>query len=269
MKLSEIRDAYSQEGLSYLDASARTCQDVILSLIAKSPLSRNVTIKGGVVMQHLSGDDRRATQDLDFDFIQYSISDDSIESFIRKLNDSSQDVQLELFGSIEELKHQDYSGKRVHIRIYDETGISIDTKLDIGVHKDLDLSQTEHCFDLGKLDDSVTLLINTKEQIVVEKLKSLLRIGAFSTRYKDVFDMYYLVNIAKVSIAQLLQGIQSSIFEDQTFREQSLRDIYTRLESVLHNKRFNDRLNNSKKNWLEVDTSEVTEGLLRYFQLLH
>jgi hypothetical protein len=29
----------------------------------------NVTIKGGVVMQHLSGDSRRATQDFDFDFI--------------------------------------------------------------------------------------------------------------------------------------------------------------------------------------------------------
>jgi predicted nucleotidyltransferase component of viral defense system len=71
VNLTEIRESYIQEGLGYLDASARTCQDVLLALIAKSPLSRNVTIKGGVVMQHLSKDNRRATQDLDFDFIQY------------------------------------------------------------------------------------------------------------------------------------------------------------------------------------------------------
>ena len=69
MILEELRDAYLADGFSYLDAGARTCQDIILSLIAKSALVDNVTIKGGVVMQHLSGDSRRATQDFDFDFI--------------------------------------------------------------------------------------------------------------------------------------------------------------------------------------------------------
>ena len=36
MKLDEIRDAYLAEGYSYLDAGSRVCQDVILSVIAKS-----------------------------------------------------------------------------------------------------------------------------------------------------------------------------------------------------------------------------------------
>lgn len=47
-------------------------QDVVILNIAASPLKRNVTIKGGVVMHNLSHDNRRATQDIDFDFVHYA-----------------------------------------------------------------------------------------------------------------------------------------------------------------------------------------------------
>ena len=45
---------------------------------SKSSLNRNVTIKGGVVMRSLSGEIRRATQDIDLDFIRYSISEEGL-----------------------------------------------------------------------------------------------------------------------------------------------------------------------------------------------
>ena len=50
----------------------------------------------------------------------------------------------------------------------------------------------EYIFDFTLLEGSVSLLINSPEQIVCEKLKSLLKFGIRSTRYKDVFDFYYL-----------------------------------------------------------------------------
>ena len=58
----------------------------MLKAIAESGMGRNATIKGGVVMRSISKNARRATQDLDLDFIRYSISDDSIKRFIGKLN---------------------------------------------------------------------------------------------------------------------------------------------------------------------------------------
>ena len=42
--------------------------------ISKSKMNKNVTIKGGVVMYGLSNDKRRATRDLDLDFIKYSLA---------------------------------------------------------------------------------------------------------------------------------------------------------------------------------------------------
>lgn len=62
------------------------CQDIVLKALSVSPLSRNVTIKGGVVMRSKTNNVRRATQDLDIDFIKYSLADESIDVFISKLN---------------------------------------------------------------------------------------------------------------------------------------------------------------------------------------
>ena len=45
----------------------------MLKALSIGPLSRNVTIKGGVVMRSKSNNVRRATQDLDIDFIKYSL----------------------------------------------------------------------------------------------------------------------------------------------------------------------------------------------------
>lgn len=50
-----------------------------MKAISKSTLSRNVTIKGGVVMRSITNNIRRVTQDMDIDFIRYSLSDASVD----------------------------------------------------------------------------------------------------------------------------------------------------------------------------------------------
>ena len=85
------------------------------------------------------------TQDIDLDFIHYSIEDEAIRDFIKKLN-CIQGITLEIVGDIEELKHQDYHGKSVKVRISDEEGTFVESKIDIGVHKHLELEQEEYYF---------------------------------------------------------------------------------------------------------------------------
>ena len=76
MDLRRIRDVYIDDGLDFQNATARTCRDVLLSLISASRMADHVTVKGGVVMQQISGDKRRATRDLDLDFVRYPMTDD-------------------------------------------------------------------------------------------------------------------------------------------------------------------------------------------------
>ena len=247
----------------YVDdnAEAKVCQDVVLRAISESTFSRNVTIKGGVVMRSISKDARRATQDMDIDFIRYSLGDDSIRQFINKL-DCLEDIHIRQTGEITELKQQEYHGKRVYIIISDDAGDSIESKIDLGAHKNLNIEQEEYCFDIACYDGSATLLINSKEQMFTEKLRSLLKFGPNSTRYKDVFDMFYLTD--KVDTTKLLQYIDIFVLSDPGMRENDMGAVVRRITRTFSSKRYIDKLTNSKKNWIGEEIPVITARLIEF-----
>ena len=265
MDLRQIRDAYIDDGLDYQNATARTCRDVILSLISASRMASHVTVKGGVVMQQISGDKRRATRDLDLDFVRYPMSVNAIRSFIHTLCPSDADVMLEIVGPIEDLKHQDYHGKRVHLRITDGSGTSMDTKLDLGVHDKLPLEQHVLWFDTALQDEGIALMANSKEQICAEKLRSLMRIGAASTRYKDVFDVYYLLCREGVDEDALNRAMRVLVYDADDMREINSQDAHARLSQVLSDRRFRRNLANTRNNWLGVNIDKAISGILKFF----
>ena len=161
MNLEKLRRLYLNNGYTLANASAKICQDIILNKISKSKMNKNITIKGGVVMYGLSNDKRRATRDLDLDFIKYSLANESIKLFIDKLNLVDDGINIFVDGEIEELHHQDYNGKRVNVILKDKNNFSLSAKIDIGVHNNFDIKQEEYCFNLESLEDSVMLIINS------------------------------------------------------------------------------------------------------------
>lgn len=265
MNLLEEIEKVKKEEYDETNAQARVCQDIILYGIAKGNLSQYVTIKGGVVMRNISNDMRRATLDMDLDFIRYSISDDSIETFIKRLYLPA-GLQILLKHPIRELNHKDYRGKRVLVKITDEYGNLLESKIDIGVHKDLDMEQEEYCFDICFQEDGVSLLMNSREQIITEKLKSFLRFGTTSTRYKDVFDICYLSeNIDK---GKLRKYFQKYIYEDASLPIKDIHEIIRRVERIFKNEEFIKEISRSKKNWLDISSEEVVVKNIEFVKSL-
>ncbi|MBP5599658.1 MAG: nucleotidyl transferase AbiEii/AbiGii toxin family protein, partial [Lachnospiraceae bacterium] len=195
----------------------------------------------------------------------YSLSDDSIQQFIKKL-DCLEGIHIRQTGKITELKQQDYHGKRVHVLISDNTGDSIESKIDLGVHKNLDIEQEEYCFDIACYDGSATLLINSKEQMFTEKLRSLLKFGSNSTRYKDVFDMFFLSNM--VNTERLLQCLETFVISDSGMKETDMDSILKRVTKAFSSKKYIDRLANSKKNWIGEEIPTVTAKLVEFLESL-
>ena len=164
------------------------------------------------------------------------------------------------------MHHQDYDGKRVYVSLIDKNNYRVDTKLDIGVHKNLDIMQEKYCFELDVLNKSVTLFINSMEQMFSEKLKSLVKFGSLSTRYKDVFDFYYLINFGNLDRNKLEEYVSAIIFSDETLNTYSFDDIYNKISLVFNNKRFIFNLSNVKVNWLDVPIKEVISCILNYIE---
>lgn len=268
MSLEDIVRHNIENGYDLIDARSKVAQDVILNKISKSKFKNNITIKGGVVMHSISNSVRRATRDLDLDFIKYSLDDESIIGFIDRLNSVDDNITVEIIGKIEELHHQDYSGKRVYIKISDVNNYEIDTKLDIGVHKLFELEQDDYYFNLDAMEDGVSLLINSPEQIFTEKLKSLLKLGFRSTRYKDLFDFYYLIHYDKLDRKKLLKSFQVIIFDDNTMFEETLENIYSRLKSIFKSNAYKRNLTDPKNNWLDIPINDAIEKVLNYIEEL-
>lgn len=259
MNIREKVNKFINEGYSDKNAEARVCQDIILLAIAKSPLSRNVTIKGGVVMRSLTQNNRRATQDMDIDFIRYSLSDESINVFIDKIN-CLHGVKIVQTGVIEELNQQDYNGKRVYVKISDDTGNSINSKIDLGVHNHLQIEQEEYCFDIAFDDEGVSLLINSKEQMFAEKLRSLLKFGTFSTRYKDIYDMYYQCD--KIDTLKVRDCFNTYIFNDSDMKENNIEEIIKRIKFIFSNTAYKKRVDKSDKRWLDDNIEDIFEKIV-------
>lgn len=263
MDLRKMMDIYYKDGLSRELAAARVCQDIVLKAIAAGPLSRNVTIKGGVVMRSLTNNNRRATRDIDLDFIHYPIDDDAILAFVQKIN-CIPEVRIEIIGDIEELKHQDYHGKSIKVRIADKNGAHVESKIDIGVHKHLELEQEEYCFDVCMDDEGASLLKNSKEQSVVEKLRALLIFGVNDRRYKDIYDMYYLKD--HINAEKFLRYIDLLIFKDESMRENIMDDIVRRLENSFKDKSFLKRISASRQRWIDEDIEIIAKGIIEFYK---
>lgn len=253
-------------GYSEVNVEEKLAQDIVLKAIAESGLRANITIKGGVVMATLTKDIRRTTMDLDIDLVRYSLGDDAIDEMIRRMN-CIDGVVISRVGDIVELKQQDYSGKRVYLALKDREGYAIQYKLDIGVHALNAVVQNDMDFDLSYLEsEKANLQANAPEQVFVEKLKSLLRLGAISSRGKDVFDMLYLASV--VDEEKLKELIDIYIYADAKMRERSIEDIVRRLQYVFSDSGFMAMLANKRMNWLQVSPSQATAQLITYIKSL-
>lgn len=266
MNIEKIRQEYIKIGYTRANAIAKVCQDIILKEISKSSYFQNVTVKGGVVMHSISNDKRRATRDIDIDFIKYSLDDTSIIKFIDKLNNNEDGITIKIVGVIEKLHHQDYDGKRVNIIISDSYNNTMTTKLDIGVHKNFDLTQEEYCFNLSTINSTAILFVNSCEQIFIEKLKSLLKFGVLSTRYKDIFDFYYLIKYIDIDKEKFHKYIDEIIYKDSEMEEKTIGDVIKKLKIILSNKIFIKNLKDAKNNWLEVPIEEVLPSIYNFLE---
>ena len=257
-------------GYSEVNVEEKLAQDIVLKALSESGLRANVTVKGGVVMATLTKDIRRTTMDLDIDFIHYSLADESIDALVAKMN-CIEGVDITRVGDIQELRHQDYSGKRIFLSLTDQDGYSLQYKLDIGIHTVEEARQQDMDFDLHHIDAGfASLLANSPEQVFVEKLKSLLRLGALSSRGKDVYDLVYLSKL--VSTEPLSKMIKAYIYDDPRMRENSIADIIHRLQRTFSDRGFIGTLANRKMNWLQMNPTEATARLLSFidnFQVSH
>ncbi len=267
--LNECINQYIKEGFNRNYAISKVCQDIIINRIYNSKYSDNITIKGGVVMFHLTNNIRRATVDIDMDLINMSIATENIINIFIELSklDNIDSFKLSIDkNKIEELSHQDYHGKRLTVTISDKHRKSYNVKLDIGVHKHTDIHQDTLLLNTQIIDGNVEFLANPKEQIFIEKLIPLLKFGPLSTRYRDIFDLYWLIVDGNLDKNKILKYMEILIF-DNDMNINNSKDVYETINLVLSEPLFINNLSNNY-NWTNSNIDTILETIKDYLRSL-
>jgi predicted nucleotidyltransferase component of viral defense system len=254
------------QGYGQAAAQAKVAHDAVLLAMDVCGFKKHSTIKGGIVMSHVTNDIRRTTMDMDIAFVQRSISDVSIVRFVRKLNCLPK-VRISMFGTIGELLHEDYRGKRLYLDVTDGSiSTPIRMKLDIGVHTHKEIEQIDFSFSLADGMSSADLLANPNEQIFAEKLLSLLRHRRLSRRPKDIFDLCYLCDF--VDVTKLRVCIDSLIYSNRRIQPTNKAEIVSVLKDVFASRQFMRRLASARANWLQIEPDKATSTIIRFLETL-
>lgn len=262
--IQSLIDKYVSEGHPYLRARELAAQELFLRKLADSGMADKITLKGGIVMFRITGDQRRATRDLDLDFIRYPLDEDSIKSFVESLNyiNDDDDVGVKIVGRPKKLKHENYQGLSVTIRIYelyehlDISTFYVDLKLDIGIHTYSSIPQRQLVFYAEEGKDGIALKANPCEQIFVEKALTLARLGAASTRYKDIYDMAYFIKESILNKADVEETL-ALFLENSKRGPHDLYSFQLVIEEVLGNKQFAKEASKPLNAWLDMAFEEA------------
>lgn len=263
MLIKETINKYVALGHNLRNAQNLAAEEIVLSKIASSSLSEHVTLKGGIVMFNLTKSDRRVTQDIDFDLIRYSIDEKSIEMFIDKLNSINDGMSVSVVGNIEKLHQEDYQGARVHLLLEDDTKSRLRIKTDIGVHTYSAIEQERIAFIFESTGKEMALKVNPCEQIFAEKLVSLARLGPISTRYKDIYDLYYLINHNCLRIEKV-RSIIELFLKSSNRQPKNINELVNSIIDTLNNKAFESDAKKPASKWLDIDYLEAKDTIIAY-----
>lgn len=267
INLIELVNKYIENGYNEIYANARVAQDIILSYLFKSKYRNNITIKGGVVMYNLTNDKRRATIDIDLDLIRIYLADDNLYKIFTSHKIRGIDLYVNI-NEITNLKHQDYKGKRIPITIRDTFNNEINAKIDVGVHTEYNIDQDELCFNTCIDAECITLFANSKEQIFVEKIIPIIKFGSLSTRYKDYYDLYWLIKNGNLDRNKIIKIMYDKIFNIGINDISNIEELINLIESIFSNEKYLEKLNNRKNNWIEINDAELKKEIIAYLNSL-
>ncbi len=106
--------------------------------------------------------------------------------------------------------------------------------------------------------------MNSKEQIFVEKIIPIIKFGSLSTRYKDYYDLYWLIKNGNLNKDRVIKIMNDIIFNIRINNINSIEELINLIENILSNEKYLEKLNDRKNNWIEIDNIELKKELIEY-----
>lgn len=259
MSIKHKVNHYLSLGMNIVEARIHAASDIFLGCVSLSNFKTNVTLKGGVLVYHLTNNKRRMTRDLDIDFIHYPTDEASVDHFLKAVSNSKEEISINRISEIEELHHEDYHGIGFKVKIK-QGKEELELNIDVGVHTYSVMDQTQIVL-CGVIEPSgLSILTNSIEQIVIEKTIATYRLGIAKARYRDLDDIYYFIKNNLVN-RDVFKKYLSVVLKDKNITQDQLID---RLKDIYSEDDYISKHDSSRKKWLDVDVPTMSKEVIAF-----
>lgn len=221
----------------------------VLMRLEKSKYKDNIILKGGVLLSSIIGSDMRTTKDIDATLKSIPLNEEYIRNIFEEI--LSIDIEDGFIFKIEGVKdirlNDVYGGYRINV--YGEFD-KLKTHFFIEVTTGDIITPREIKYKYNSIfeDKTINIMAYTIETIIAEKFESIISKNISTTRAKDFYDIYIIVNnhIGKVNKITLVKAIERTFkHRNANFNIEYLNDIFEIIkDSIVLKELFN---NYSKK----------------------
>lgn len=206
----------------------------VLERIEKSKYRDNIILKGGVLLSSIIGEDLRTTKDIDATLKSLPLNIAFIRNIFEEIlsiniNDN---ISFEIM-SIKDIRLEDeYGGFKINVK---GTFDKIRTNFFIEITTGDIITPREIRYKYKSIfeDKKINIMAYTIETIIAEKFESIISKNITTTRAKDFYDLYMLMNKHKNDInnKDLVKAIENTFNKRNTeFNIHNFKEIVKILE---------------------------------------
>ena len=168
----------------------------LLERISISKYKDNFILKGGMLISAMLGIDSRTTMDMDTTIKGFPLTKGNITNIMDEICNIEIDDNVTLkINKVELIREDDdYGGYRITFEAKYNNEMPVIMKIDITTGDKITYKEIEYSFTLMLEDRKIQIWSYNVETIIAEKFESIVKRGVLSTRIRDYYDVYMLIN---------------------------------------------------------------------------
>lgn len=168
----------------------------LLERISISKYKDNFILKGGMLISAMLGIDSRTTMNMDTTIKGFPLTKDNITNIMDEICNIEIDDNVTLkINKVELIREDDdYGGYRITFEAKYNNEMPVIMKIDITTGDKITYKEIKYSFTLMLEDRKIQIWSYNVETIIAEKFEAIVKRGVLSTRIRDYYDVYMLIN---------------------------------------------------------------------------
>lgn len=198
--------------------------DRFLERLSRSKYKDNFIIKGGILVTSMVGVSLRTTMDIDATIKNLNLSEVDMLKVVKDIANISLDdnIIFEVKSVQTIMDNFEYPGLRIEMNALIDKMIT-PLKLDISTNDVIIPREIEYAYNILIEDRKINLWAYNLETILAEKLETILSRNVLTTRLRDYYDVYTLMNLYKKQINNKI--LKEAFLATTNKRQSKIEDI--------------------------------------------